>query len=142
MGMIRPGQIDMGPVGSWVQVYEGSGFVPQDQQPYPKPYPCTPYPSEAYTNWDNISIKNNQMLLHILKTREQIQQNSQLLKLEFLTISHILESQFFELWMNFGDRQQHRALLLLPIWTKIKIQDAPCAENRFGTDSSNFNSIG
>ena len=77
MGNIRP--MDMGPFGAgWVQVYEGSGFEPQDQQPYPKPYPCTPYPSEAYTNWDNISIKNNQLLLHILKTREQIESNGRL----------------------------------------------------------------
>ena len=77
MGTIRP--MDMGPFGAgWVQVYEGSGFEPQDQQPYPKPYPCTPYPSEAYTNWDNISIKNNQLLLHILKTREQIESNGRL----------------------------------------------------------------
>ena len=58
-----------------LQVCEGSGFVPQDQHPYPKPYPYTP---ETYTNWENISIKNNQLLLHILKTREQIESNGRL----------------------------------------------------------------
>ena len=57
------------------RVIEHSDYEPnKDQQPFPIPFPKAPYPSqENVGSWENVAIKNNQMVLHILKNREQIE---------------------------------------------------------------------
>ena len=56
------------------RIIEESDYEPNlDQQPFPNLFPRAPYPSDNVCSWENVAIKNNQMVLHILKNRDQIE---------------------------------------------------------------------